>query len=857
MSPWRWLRREWQRFAPAHALILFTLVLGMSGLFLIGKLKASFLLSLRQQEREILASDLALSARRPLSAVEEKLFRDTVGDGAEASYRVLDMSSMLYAGARSRLAEVRVVEPGFPFYGKLRDESGPLRFTADHALFARPCLWLSLEMRRLTGSRMGDRLKLGEAWLEDCGTTLEDSTQGLRGFSLASRVYLARNHLAATKLMGAGSIATHALHVRLRPSAIARADQWKKALSAGFTEPGISVRTPRDASDQLARSGQLLGDYLQLASLVGLLLAVVGCFYLFRSLMHRRLKDIAVLRALGVSPARVRLLLATPMLADFVLAVVLAWLTATLVHPLLTGILGHLFNAQFPAVPFPWEWAWQAPMVLFVVACGLVPAVEEALTVPVRTLLQDQDHVGVLPFGRAGLFALLGLGAFTLLASGVARSWQTGALFMAGLVAAGLFLLLLAFLLRALLKPFAAGARLSAPLGLYAGLVVRRLLRRPVPTLLTLVALGLGGTLVSLLAHLEMSLDREFTVGAATRPALFLFDIQDEQKANLENFLAERGVNVLSISPMVRGKITEVNGQAFRRRSDEETGGPRTREQEDESRFRQRMMNLNWAAQTNSSEKIVEGVAFKDARVPEGEFAVSLEKRFAGRLDLHIDDRITFEILGVPVVGRVVNLRTVKWTSFLPNFFITFAPGALEEAPKTWLAALAAGADDADGAKLQNTLALAFPNISAVDVGQIVGNMLALFERLRIALGLMAWFAFFVGVVVVGAIAQDQVLRRQHEVMLEKALGLAPLAVAGMVLGEFVLLAALSLLGGGLAGAGIAAALVTQAFQADVVFSVTFILGQVLAGTALTLVPLLWSARKIFGWRPAGLLQAP
>src|SRR3546814_13355191 len=52
------------------------LVLGIAGLFLIGKLKASFLLSIQNQEREILSSDISISIRRPLEDIEIKALKD-------------------------------------------------------------------------------------------------------------------------------------------------------------------------------------------------------------------------------------------------------------------------------------------------------------------------------------------------------------------------------------------------------------------------------------------------------------------------------------------------------------------------------------------------------------------------------------------------------------------------------------------------------------------------------------------------------------------------------------------------------------------------------------------------------------
>lgn len=856
MRPWSWLKREWRYFFTAHALIVVTLVLGTAGLFLIGKLKASFLLSIQRQERELLSSDFSLGIRRPLEAQEIELFKRKAQGEILGEYQLVDMSSMLYVPSKevSRLVEVRVLPVGFPFYGVLAAQSGPMRLTADHPLFTDNCVYLSAEIQRLLEITPVDTLMLGEGRFKSCGVINSDVTQGFRGFSLAPRVYIGANQVAATKLLGLGSIAYYSYHLKLTESGQAQAQSWKQELAREFKDSALQARTPKEASEQMARSGEILGDYLQLASLVALLLAVVGCFYLFRSLLHRRLKDIAVLRALGASPWQLRPLLLLPLLLDFLLSLPLALVLAELVYPLLTLVLGELFGAQFPQAPFPREWLYQTPMILLVVLCGLGPALEEALRVPVRVLLQDQEQVPVLPWRSYWVFLLAGLAAFTGLAMLIARSFKTGAFFTAGILVAVIVLLLAAGLARWLLQLILRRVSLHRPFGLGAGLVLRRLIRRPVPTLLTILALGLGGTLVSMLAHLEMSLGKEFALGQSTRPSLFMFDIQDDQREALQRFLDQRNTPTLAFSPMVRGAITEVNGAPFKK-ADSDTGF-RTREQETESRFRNRMMNMTWAQTLNSSETLIEGLSFADATVPVGEHAISLEQRFAQRLGLGLDDRITFEVLGVPIVGRVVNIRTVKWTSFLPNFFIVFAPGALEEAPKSWLAAVPS-LPKQQVTELQNRVAREFPNVSAVDVGQLVGRLMELFSRLQQALILMAWFAFFVGVVVVVAIAQDQILRREHEVMLEKTLGLSPLKVVLMALGEFILLASLALSIGGVAGASLAGILTIEVFQGSPVWGIDFIILQVLLGTSLATLPLLLAAKRIFRLRPAGLLQGP
>ena len=77
---------------------------------------------------------------------------------------------------------------------------------------------------------------------------------------------------------------------------------------------------------------------------------------------------------------------------------------------------------------------------------------------------------------------------------------------------------------------------------------------------------------------------------------------------------------------------------------------------------------------------------FTSADFSEGR--IFMEEGFAERFGIKIGDTLEFDVQSVPISGKVVNFRKVNWNSFQPNFFISFQPGVLEEAPKVFIAAL-------------------------------------------------------------------------------------------------------------------------------------------------------------------------
>ena len=82
-----------------------------------------------------------------------------------------------------------------------------------------------------------------------------------------------------------------------------------------------------------------------------------------------------------------------------------------------------------------------------------------------------------------------------------------------------------------------------------------------------------------------------------------------------------------------------------------------------------------------ASERLVERAA--GGRRGAGAAQISIERDLARELGVGVGDEIVWDVQGVPLATRVASLREVDWARFEPNFFVVFAPGALEPAPQT------------------------------------------------------------------------------------------------------------------------------------------------------------------------------
>jgi putative ABC transport system permease protein len=207
----------------------------------------------------------------------------------------------------------------------------------------------------------------------------------------------------------------------------------------------------------------------------------------------------------------------------------------------------------------------------------------------------------------------------------------------------------------------------------------------------------------------------------------------------------------------------------------------RRKDDDDDDRVRNNGLNLTYRDYLTPAETIVKGEPFPAGMAPsEGPVYVSIEKRWSERTDILIGDKLLFDIQGVELEGIVRNIREVKWTSFYPNFFVTLAPGMIEGAPKTYLAVVR-------DSKLsfQREAADKFPNISFIDVEELVAKISVLFDKSRKAIEIISYLSLLVGLVILYGLSHDQVYRRYYDIALMKSMGIPASELRRNLLIEF------------------------------------------------------------------------
>jgi putative ABC transport system permease protein len=209
----------------------------------------------------------------------------------------------------------------------------------------------------------------------------------------------------------------------------------------------------------------------------------------------------------------------------------------------------------------------------------------------------------------------------------------------------------------------------------------------------------------------------------------------------------------------------------------------------------------------------------------------------------------------VPVTGRIVNTRKVDWNSFQPNFFLSFQPGVLDPAPKTFVAAISE-VNEADRLAIQNSIVLNLPNVSIINVSQMVARILDITDQISWAIRVMAYLSILAGLVVLFSIARYEVKSRFWEINLLKILGANFSDVKSIVQIEFGILGFFAALSGVVLSLAMSWSLSWFIFDNLWSFSAGVTVASVIGISALSIVTALVATLSVLRQKPLELLRA-
>lgn len=767
-------------------LFVLTGAIGLTGWITLDIFKNSIDQAIKSRSKIMLGADLMISSRKPISDQARNIVKQLAGLGLEESQITQTFSMVSNPQGKSRLVLIKAVQKNYPLYGFLKENQTLQEKSA----------WVYPEILDQLDFKLGDQISIGETSFRISNIIEEDPSPSTTD-NLAPRIYISHKHLKDTQLIKSEQSLAFYSYIYKTPH-IKDLSALKQNIFKQINDPAVTVNTHTSHSETLTRLMSYLNDFLSLCSLCALILTCIGIGFLFRSYFKKKTLEMAILISLGLS----RTYTFSIYLLQMTVLGLISFLTALVFSMVLLPFLKTAVQDLLPfEVSIQWHTFTASLLAVLVPIAVTLPILAGIRKIKPSLLLHQRTGFSFDPlnlvFYVLGIFILWGLAVLQ------SHSFRIGSLFTLIFVSSAVLLTGFGWLLLKLSSYVQSSSFVWR-------MAFRDLSRRPLSSLSCFVSLGLGVLLLNLIPQMEKAVSSEIQGPSHTRPSIFLFDIQEEQKQWVLNH-----VKIDKIIPMIRSRLTAVNGENFNKGSGQTEW---SREKTREMHFRNRSFNLSYQNQLSRSEKIIKGKiwpSYRTARLP----AVSLERRFAKRLGLKMGDRLTFDVQGQKVEGLVQSLREVQWLSFQPNFFILFQPGVLEEFSKTYLASLPP-LSPAEKQQTQKSLAQKFPNISALDISRITKKFLNLAQNILLALKIMTFLCLTASLAVLYSIISHQMHSRIRDVGLLKILGVSFTDIKKLFLYQFGLMALAAHFTGlaaSLAASSFASALL---FQADWKFSI-------------------------------------
>jgi putative ABC transport system permease protein len=835
-SGW-FFRMAWRDSRRSRAkLLLFSLsiVLGIAAMVAIGSFGKNLEQAAEDQTKALLGADLMVQSRDELTD-QQREFLDSLG--GVSSEQVL-FSSMVYFPRveGTRLAQVGALAGEFPYYGEVETQPPDAwqRFLRGEGAVVEESVLLQFNVQ------VGDEIKIGNLVLPIVGALRKVPGDNEFFASLAPRVYLRRDKLDATGLIGEFSLARYRRYFKFATEgeatgAIRLAESRREELR-------LRLDTVQERKEDLGEALRNLYRFLNLGGFIALLLGAIGVASAIQVHVGQRLDSVAMLRCLGAT-ARQAFLIYLIQGAFLGLAGVIA---GTVVGVGLQQTLPRVFAGL---IPVEVKFAVDAASVMRAALAGfficmlfaLLPLLRVRTISPLAVFRRELEPPQRRdPWLYVVYLAIIGGVLWFSLSQ--TEEWRHGVGFAGGLGGALLVLYLVA---RGMVWSVRRMAWSRLPFVWRQGLA--NLHRPNNRTLLLMVTLGLGSFLMLTLYLVQFSLVRELSPETqGDKPNAVLFDIQADQKAGVLQILTNQNLPVIDVSPVVTMRIQSVKGRPTQELLRGRRGGNWVLRREYRSSYR---ANLSPAEQLLAGEWIGHASP-NDERIP-----VSIEESIVRELDLKLGDEVVFDVQGVPMKTRLASIRKVEWRRVQANFFVVFPVGVLEEAPGFSIVTTHVNGSQ-QSAAMQREVVRAFPNVSSVDFTLILGVIENIVSKISIGIRFIALLTVGTGIILLVTAVLNSRFQRLREVILLRTLGASAAQIVKIQVVEFLLLGVLASL------TGIALAVLAQWTLTNFVFKIGFVVPwaqlalAVVANATLAVVIGLLASRNVLNRPPLEVLRA-
>ncbi|MCL1064028.1 ABC transporter permease [Shewanella benthica] len=725
---WRLFKRELLQGQLVLIVLAITLaVLSVTGL---ARVSERLQLAINGQASKFIAADRIINSP---TKIDESILNKADEIGLER-VSSLQFNSMVFADDKFQLVTVRAVEQGYPLKGKIElnsDSRVPLPGLGE--------IWFETRLGGLLGYPKS--LELGNAQFSLSEEIARLPDAGFNPFASSPVVLMRMADVAGTGVIQPGSRVTYLAQFTGDATQLKRFEAYVKPL-LNNSQRWIDVQT---GDSPIADAVKRAERFLLLASLLGIALACAAIGIAAQRYCQRHYDVVAMLKTFGASGKQIRTLFGMHLLLVTLLGVVLGLLGGFVLDMAITFLLPPEIAAYSPPLSRP---------IFLGLATGFISAfmfsaypLLRLLSIPPLRVLQRQ--LEGLQLGM-WLHLLLSLTAMALLGYLYSGSLVLTLTVVAGVLLLGLLLSVLGFFM--IRMGHSVGMKTTNPLQLALAGLRRRAKQNAIQLVGFSSALVLLLTIFALRQDLLNEWQKQLPENA---PNYFLVNIAPDEVSPLESYLAANTVKTTDIYPVVRGRLTAVNGEKFLTSAQVEAGV-------EGRQGISRELNLTWRDSVPPNNEILAG----EFNVNSDE--VSVESGIADRLDLKIGDSLTYIIDNQTLIVKVGSIRAVHWETMQPNFFMIFTKESLGAFSYTSMASFYL---DDNKSQVILDIIKQFPTVSIIDVGTMIKQLRQIIDQVSLSLTLVLVLVVLASSLVMIAQTEAGMASRQRELAVLRTFG--------------------------------------------------------------------------------------
>jgi putative ABC transport system permease protein len=775
-------------------LFMASIILGIAAVVSIQLFSKNLENNIQLQSKVLMGADFIIDSQQIPTDRAQAIIDSLEPDASEVNF--VSMIAFPKNGG-TKLANVRGLEGGFPFYGII--DSQPVSAATNYQKLGGALVDATLLLQ--FNIKPGDSIKIGNLTLPIIGSLKAIPGSSAISSSIAPPIIIPYRFIAQTELLKFGSRKKYQFFYKSPNLDLELLD---KELAPILDAENADLDTHINTSKRLGQRYVNVSKFLNLAAFIALLLGCIGIASSVNIYIKEKLKAVAVLKCMG----------ATRMQSFLIFLIQISGIG--IIGGFLGTVIGVGLQELFPYVlkeflPFDVDISITIKPLIMGVLLGFLISVLFALLPLIRTWYVSP--LEVLRIGgitqekpkkvRLLVFTLI-LVFIYLFSFWLLRDAKYAFAFVIGILVT---FSILAGIAVVSMKAFKIYFPKSAGFTIRQSLL--NLFRPNNQTLVLIVAIGLGTFLISTLYFTKDILLSKTNVGQASENAnLITLDIQTDQLEEIVKTFDANYLKIMDNIPLVTMRMHSINGKLVN-----------TLRKDTTSQVKGWLLNHEFRATYREllipSEEVIEG-AWVSTQTSDEPIKISISDNLAADAKVTVGDPIVFNVQGVLMETTIGSIRKVDWGRVQLNFTIVFPKGILENAPQFNVLTTYAPTEESSAA-LQRDLVTKFPNVSIIDLRQVYTIVEDILDKVSWIINFMAFFSILTGIIVLIGSVRNSKYQRIKESVLLRTLGAKNAQILKISALEYLFLGILGSL------VGIFLALLSSLLLSIFVFKETFV----------------------------------